>query len=65
MRKQNTNLNGMFLPVPTACGIINVSRVTLMRIAAEANAIARFGKTVRIDMPVLYDYIDIAYKTGE
>ena len=65
MRKQNTNLNGRYQPVPTACSLINVSRNTLMKIATEANAVARFGKSVRIDMPVLYKYIDLACKTGE
>lgn len=65
MRKQNTNLEGRFQPVPAACGLINVSRNTLMKIAAEANAIARFGKSVRIDMPVLYEHIDSEYKTGK
>ncbi len=65
MRKQNTNLDGRFQPVPTACGIINVSRNTLMRIAGEANAIVRFGKSVRVDMPILIQHIDAKYKTGK
>ena len=65
MHKQNTNLNGKYQPVSIACGLINVSRNTLMKIATEANAVARFGKTVRIDMPALYEYIDLVYKTGE
>ena len=65
MRKQQTNLEGRFQPVTTACGAVNVSRNTLMRIAEEANAIVRFGRTVRIDMPALYKYIDLAYKGGE
>lgn len=65
MHKQNTNLDGRFQTVLTACGDLNVSRNTLMRIAAEANAIVRFGRSVRIDMPVLYKYIDLAYKEGE
>ncbi len=64
MHKQNTNLDGRYQPVSVACGLINVSRNTLMKIAAEANAIARFGKSVRIDMPVLYRYIDLVYKMG-
>lgn len=65
MHKQNTNLEGRYQPVSTACGLINVSRNTLMKIATEADAVARFGKSVRIDMPTLYKYIDLAYKTGE
>lgn len=58
MRALKENCNGRFQKVPAACGLVNVSRNTLMRIAGKANAIARFGKSVRIDMPALYDYID-------
>lgn len=65
MHKQNTNLDGRYQPVPVACGLINVSRNTLMKIATEASAVARFGKSVRIDMPALYKHIDAEYKTGE
>ena len=35
-----------------------------MKVAAEANAIIRVGRTVRIDMPVLYKYIDTVYKAN-
>lgn len=65
MNPLNSNPNGRFQPVPAACGLINVSRNTLMKIAAEANAIARFGKSVCIDMPVLYEHIETEYKTGK
>lgn len=65
MHKLNFNPEGRYQPVPAACGLINVSRSTLMRIAGEANAIARFGKSVRIDMPVLYEHIETEYKTGK
>ena len=58
MRALKENSNGRYQKVPAACGLVNVSRNTLMKIAREANAIARFGKSVRIDMSVLYDYID-------
>ena len=65
MNPLNVNTNGRFIPIPTVCGLVNISRNTLMRLAAEANAIARFGKSVRIDMPALYDYIDRTCKNGE
>ena len=48
MRALKENCNGRFQKVPAACGLVNVSRNTLMRIAGEANAIARFGKSVLI-----------------
>ncbi|RHU86927.1 hypothetical protein DXC27_09610 [Ruminococcus sp. OM08-7] len=58
MRALKENTDGRYQKVPTACGKVNVSRNTLMKIAGEANAVVRFGKSVRIDMPVLYDYIN-------
>lgn len=64
MHKLNLNPNGRFVPIPTACGLINASRNTLMRIASEANAIVRFGKSVRIDTEALYAYIDQTCKGG-
>lgn len=61
MHKQNTNLDGRFQTVLTACGDLNVSRNTLMRIAAEANAIVRFGRPVRID--IVYDTLELPKKS--
>lgn len=56
------NPEGHYLRVAEACSQTNWSRNTLMRIAEEANAIIRVGRTVRIDMPVLYKHIDENYK---
>lgn len=63
MNKCIENPNGRYRTVIGACGEINASRNTLMRVATEANAIVRFGRTIRIDMPVLIEYINSAYKT--
>lgn len=49
------NKNAKLQRVPEACADTNWSRNTLMKVAAEANAIIRVGRTVRIDMPVLYN----------
>lgn len=57
------NKNAKLQRVPEACADTNWSRNTLMKVAAEANAIIRVGRTVRIDMPVLYKYIDTVYKS--
>lgn len=57
------NKNAKLQRVPEACADTNWSRNTLMKVAAEANAIIRVGRTVRIDMPVLYKYIDTVYNT--
>ena len=59
------NKNAKLQRVPEACADTNWSRNTLMKVAAEANAIIRVGRTVRIDMPVLYKYIDTVYKAKE
>ena len=58
------NKNAKLQRVPEACTDTNWSRNTLMKVAAEANAIIRVGRTVRIDMPVLYKYIDTVYKAN-
>ena len=58
------NKNAKLQRVPEACADTNWIRNTLMKVAAEANAIIRVGRTVRIDMPVLYKYIDTVYKAN-
>lgn len=65
MNKLMENPKGRYRSVVGACSDTNTSRGTLMRIAGEANAIIRFGRIVKIDMPVPYEYIDTVYKTGE
>lgn len=65
MKKLQNNDAGRFQPVQGECAQINVSRNTLIRIASECNAIVRFGRSVRIDMPVLYKHIDAEYRIGE
>ena len=65
MRALKVNNEARYQTVPNACKEVNVSRNTLMRLASEATAIVRFGKSVRIDMPSLFEYIDVVYKRGE
>lgn len=65
MKALNVNNEAKYQTVPNACREINVSRNTLMRLASEATAIVRFGKSVRIDMPALFRYIDVTYRVGE
>lgn len=64
MNKLNENPNGRYRSVSGACSETNISRGVLMRISSEANAIIRIGRSVKIDMPALYSYIDKVYKTG-
>ena len=65
MKALNVNEKAKYQTVPNACKEVNVSRNTLMRLASEATAIVRFGKSVRIDMPALFKHIDVVYKVGE
>ena len=62
MLKQKKKKNARYLRTEDACSQTNYSRNTLMKVASEANAVVRIGRTVRIDMPVLYNYIDAVYK---
>lgn len=65
MNKFNENPNGKYRTVEGACGDVNMGRNTLMRIAGEANAIIRVGRSVRIDMGQLCAYIDSVYKVNQ
>lgn len=65
MNKLTENPKGRYRTIEGACSETNIGRNTLMRIAGEANAIIRCGRSIRIDMPILYNYIDAVYKTGE
>lgn len=62
MNKPTINNNARYLRTVEACSQTNYSRNILMKVATEANAVVRIGRTVRIDMPVLYKYIDAVYK---
>ena len=44
------NRRGKLQRVQEACSDTNWSRNTLMKVATEANAVIRVGRTVRIDM---------------
>ena len=62
MYRPVVNKNARYLRTTEACSDTNWSRNTLMKVAIEANAVVRVGRTVRIDMPTLYKYIDNVYK---
>lgn len=64
MHALKENMDGRFRSVSGACGEFNMSRNALMRIAAEANAIIKIGKSVKIDMPILYEHINKKYRIG-
>ena len=62
MKAAIVNPNGRYNRVTEACSQTNWSRNTLMKVAKEAHAVIRVGRTVRIDIPILFDYIDKIYK---
>jgi hypothetical protein len=58
MRKLVVNEESRFVPIQTACGILNTSRNTMMRLADEAGAVVRFGRSVRIDTKKLIAHVE-------
>ena len=52
----NRNINGKFLPPDIAKDHFNLSRNLLMKIASEAGAVFKYGRTVRIDIEQLERY---------
>lgn len=59
--KKSTDLVGELLTVPQTCESSNLGRDTVMRIAKEANAIIRIGRSVRIMRNKFFSYIEEAY----
>lgn len=59
MNKTTTkdNANGILVDIRTLCSIINCGRVTAERIAKEAGARKKIGKTVRYYVPAIKEYL--------
>lgn len=55
---RNTGVIRRYCTVEDACHEIRISRPMLLKVANAANAVARFGIYIRIDMTALYSYID-------
>lgn len=49
--------NGVLLTLDQASELANLGTQTTRRIAAEANAIRRFGRCIRIDREQFFGYI--------
>ena len=55
---RNRNQNGELITVPQAAGLINSGTNTVRRLAAEAGAVRRIGKSYRINRRIFLEYIE-------
>ena len=55
------NLNGELINLNQACEITNLGANTIRKLAAEAGAVRKIGKSYRIKKEVLLNYIDENY----
>lgn len=58
MKKFISNPNGVFNTVQDACSELNLSRSALMKFASDSESILRIGRTIRINMPKLREFLD-------
>ena len=58
LKAQFTNTIYRFSTVPQGVEYYKLSRVSLMKLAEEAEAIQRFGKSVRLDIPKIDTYLE-------
>lgn len=54
----HTSKDAVFITVTTACQLTNLGQNTVRRLAKEANAARKIGKSYRINREKLLDYID-------
>lgn len=55
------NVNGELINLNQACEITNLGANTIRKLAAEAGAVRKIGKSYRIKKEVLLNYIDENY----
>ena len=63
--KVNRNDEAVYLTIPQVQQKTNLCRSTIMRLAAEANAMIRVGRAIRINSSKLLKYIDKEYSAME
>lgn len=54
----NPSEDAVFITIDAACHLTNLGKNTVRRLAHEANAARKIGKSFRINREVLLDYID-------
>ena len=57
VNKPTRTEDAVLITVPTAMRQVNMSRANVMKLAAEAKAIVRFNRMVRINADRFYSYI--------
>ena len=60
---KNRSYDGELLTVPQTCEASNFGRDTVMRLAKEANAIIKVGRSVRIIRNKFFSYVEEEYLT--
>ena len=58
---KNRNQNGELITLQQACAESNLGSSTVRRLADEAGAVRKIGKSYRIKKSVFFDYIETVY----
>lgn len=58
---KNRNANGELITLIQTCEAANLGTATVRRLAEEAGAVRRIGRSYRINRKIFFDYIENAY----
>lgn len=58
---KNRDENGELVTVQQACMLSNLGSNTVRKLATEAGAVRKIGKSYRIKKSVFFDYIEASY----
>lgn len=58
---QSKNKYGELITLDQACELANLGRNTIRRLADEAGAVVKIGKSYRIKRQILFSYIERTY----
>ncbi|MCI8724686.1 MAG: helix-turn-helix domain-containing protein [Hungatella sp.] len=58
---RNRNANGELLTMTQACEASNLGKTTVRKIAEEAGAARKIGRSYRINKKLFFDFIDRNY----
>ena len=59
------NFDAELFDLPTCCAYLNLGRHTVKKIAEEANAIRKYGSTIRYSRSAIVSYLDNGMKNGQ
>lgn len=58
---RTNNLQGELITLDQACALTNLGQTKIRKLAAEAGAVMKIGKSYRIKKRVLLDFLDDMY----